>query len=124
MRSVGKDDHAAVPGMQLTFAELLEGLPGPAAVEGGREREAAGRRAVQKQREEHTYHRCGGNSPYGGNWCNGCEKLKAEEWPHGAIAVRCMDKSKGRWYGRVLHYSVIGKVAQVIRPVWCSTQRG
>lgn len=104
-----KNDHAGMSGMQLTFDGMCGELFGAAAVQGGREREAAGRGAVQKQCRKKD-----------GSTCNGCKKLKIEEWPHGAIAVRCMDVSKGRWYGRVLHYSAIGKIASVQRPKWCS----
>lgn len=55
--------------------------------------------------------------------CNSCLCLKAEPWPRGTTAVRCMNPAKPvggiGHYGRVVELFRFGEVGTVLRPSWC-----
>lgn len=58
--------------------------------------------------------------------CNSCEHLRAETWPKGVLACRCMcpDEPIGsiRHRGRVIECFTRGTVGTVPRPAWCPRQ--
>lgn len=55
--------------------------------------------------------------------CNGCGHLIYEQWPKGAMVARCMDKSKGKWFGRVVEHSKLGIMAGICCPAWCGERK-
>lgn len=55
--------------------------------------------------------------------CNKCNCLKWEDWPHGAIAARCMSEYRPKAgitpHGRVLEHLPHGRKIRILRPAWC-----
>lgn len=52
--------------------------------------------------------------------CRGCEHLKAENWPHGVTAFRCMAPLPGRWgKGYVVGNPSKFIPSKVDMPIWC-----
>lgn len=62
--------------------------------------------------------------PNKNDYCNGCKYLEYEDWPKEKCAARCMDKGKGKYFGRVvdLHPQDITN-GSIYRPAWCKERK-
>ena len=58
--------------------------------------------------------------------CNGCEALRLEQWPKGALAAICTDvpprMQRAPGGARTVDVSAIGQERSIQRPAWCTKE--